>query len=190
MRGYNKVAFLAVMAAAAVDQQYAFAFTPNTLVGQQRSSSLFMADVDTATTDVSVPYDAAARLAYDEWRGQYNKGDFDAARYEIFKSNYEAISVANVSAKKKAREEGSGDPTLLTLNEYGDYSEDEYNKAMKGEDPSAAAAASAAPTTTGDLLGKAAEAAEAQSGASSALQDAADALAEEEEVCKHVLECL
>ena len=179
MQGYSKVALLALMAVA-VDQQYAYAFTPNAIVGQRSSHSRFMA-VETATeaaaSDVSIPYDAAARLAYDEWRVTYSKGDFDQDRYENFKANYEAISVANVSAKKKARDEGTETPTLLALNEYGDYTAEEYEKVLSGDD-----SAAAAPTTTGDVLGAAADAAEAQSGASDALQDAADALAEEEEV--------
>ena len=132
--------------------------------------------------DVSIPYDAAARLAYDEWRAKYGKGDFDDARWPVFKANYEAISVANVAAKAQAREDGAEEaPSLLTLNEYGDCTEDEYRKAMES-----AAAAPAAPTTTGDVLGKALDAAQSQSEASSALKDAADALAEEEEVSQRI----
>ena len=141
-----------------------------------------MAATKDATTDVSVPYDAAARLAYDEWRTKYNKGAFDEARWPVFKANYEAISVANVVAKAQAREDDTEAPSLLTLNEYGDCTEDEYRKAMEAE--SAAAPAPAAPTTTGDVLGKALDAAQSQSEASSALKDAADALAEEEEVSR------
>jgi Cathepsin propeptide inhibitor domain (I29) len=124
-------------------------------------------------SDVSIPYDAAAQLAYDEWRTQYNKGAFDEKRFANFKNNYETITVANVIAKKRAREEGTVSLSLLTLNEFGDLSELEYKLAMqKG----------AAPTTTGDVLSRALEAAELQSQASNALGEAADALAEEEEV--------
>ena len=128
--------------------------------------------------DIKVPYDAAARLAYDQWRNKYNKGDFDEERYQVFKNNYEAITVANVVAKKKAREEELESPALMTLNEFGDCTEEEYKAAMGGE----ASTAAAAPTTTGDVLGKAMDAAQSQSEASSALKDAADALAEDEEV--------
>lgn len=126
--------------------------------------------------DVSIPYDAAARLAYDEWRKEFNKGPFDDARFASFKVNYEAIAVANVVAKKRARDTGSEKTVpLMTLNEYGDYSEEEYKKAMAGS-------SSKKTTSTSDVLDKALEAAQVQSDASSALADAADALAEEEEV--------
>lgn len=181
-----------VLLALCVASPVALAFTPSNLLGHHHhhhqtnaavavansfSSSLPMAmaakQVDTSS-DVSIPYDAAARLAYDEWRAKYDKGNFDNARYPIFKANYEAITVANVVAKAQARQEGNDDaPSLLTLNEFGDYTEEEYRKAMEK---------SAAATTTGDVLGKAMDAAQSQEEASSALKDAADALAEEEEV--------
>ena len=128
--------------------------------------------------DLKIPYDAAARLAYDEWRNKYNKGSFDETRYQVFKSNYEAITVANVVAKKKAREEDGEAPALMTLNEFGDFTEEEYRAAMEG------GSKAAQPTTTGDVLGKAVESAQSQSEASNALKDAADALAEDEEVRK------
>ena len=122
--------------------------------------------------DVSVPYDAAARVAYDQWRKQYQKGDFDDLRFVKFKANYEAVTVANVRAKKIAREKLE-EPTLLSLNEYGDFTEEEYKAALKS---------GKSPTTTGAVLSKAVEAVESQSAASTALGDAATALAEEEEV--------
>jgi hypothetical protein len=125
-----------------------------------------------ADADVSVPYDAAARLAYDDWCKTYGK-PFDASRYEVFKDNYLAITVMNVSTKKQARESGDENPSLLALNEYADFTAEEYEAAMNGEGTVA---------TTGDVLGKVVEAAESQSAASNALQEAADALAEDEEV--------
>lgn len=124
------------------------------------------------TTDLTIPYDAAARLAYDEWRAKYKKGDFDQTRYEQFKANYEQITVANVSAKKTAREKGTDTGGLMTMNEYGDFSEEEYRQMMEGDSK----------ISTGDVLGKAMDAAKSQEEASSALKDAANALAEEEEV--------
>jgi hypothetical protein len=133
-----------------------------------------------AGTDVSVPYDAAARLAYDEWRSQFQKGDFEAKRFEIFKKNYETVTVANVIAKKKARDTGTVSLALLTLNEFGDVSEKEYLQGMQSLPPPTTS--TAVPTTTGDVLSQAVEAAMLQSEASSALGEAADALAEEEEV--------
>lgn len=50
--------------------------------------------------DVSIPYDAAARLAYDEWRS----GKFDEVDYQKFKEVYELKSVAEVTASRYARE--------------------------------------------------------------------------------------
>jgi Cathepsin propeptide inhibitor domain (I29) len=128
-------------------------------------------------SDVSIPYDAAARLAYDEWCNTYGK-PFDASRYETFKENYAAITVMNVSTKKMARDSGEVNPSLLALNEYADYTAEEYEAAMNGEE---------VPATTGDVLGKVVEAAQSQSAASNALQEAAEALADEEEVGQSVV---
>lgn len=128
-------------------------------------------------SDVSIPYDAAARLAYDEWRAQFDKGDFDEKRFEIFKANYETITVANVSAKQKARAGGTTSLTLMSLNEYGDMTEEEFKIALTS---------GAKKMSTGDVLTKAVENAELQSEASSALGEAADALAEEEKVSFHI----
>jgi hypothetical protein len=133
-----------------------------------------MVEESVSSSDVSIPYDAAARLAYDEWRAKYGKGEFDPVRYEAFKANYETITVANISAKKKARDEGVDPPALMSLNEFGDCTEDEYAAAMQAQSKSS--------TSTGSVLDKALEAAVSQSEASSALEDAANALAEEEEV--------
>ena len=127
-------------------------------------------------SNVSIPYDAAARLAYDEWRAQYSKGAFDSNRYLNFKNNYETITVANVAAKKRARDEGTVSISLMTLNEFGDLSEEEYKVATN------ASSSSSLPTSTSDVLSKALEAAELQVQASAALGEAADALAEEEQV--------
>jgi hypothetical protein len=151
------------------------AFAP--LTGQCRAKTALWATKE--AVDISVPYDAACRLAYDEWRGQYQKGEFDDTRYQSFKTNYEAITIANVSAKKVAREKGE-EPRLLSLNEYGDYSEEEYTL-VQNSGKSA--------TTTGNVLGKVVEAVESQSAASTALGDAAAALAEEEEVSTYVYTC-
>ena len=124
--------------------------------------------------DVSIPYDAAARLAYDEWSTKYGKGNFDASRYETFRDNYEAITIANVSAAKKARDSGASKaPQKLELNEYADMSQAEYEAAMSGEKEE----------TTSNVLGQAMEAAASQNEASSALDEASKALDEEEQVC-------
>lgn len=55
--------------------------------------------------DVSIPYDAAARLAYDEWRAANDKGEWgNQAEYEAFKEKYEEMCVAQVTAKKLQKE--------------------------------------------------------------------------------------
>lgn len=65
--------------------------------------------------DVSIPYDAAARLAYDDWRRANNKkGAFNASKYAKFRVTYESITVANMAAKKAARESGM-EPSLKEL---------------------------------------------------------------------------
>lgn len=173
MRGFS-VALLALVALAS---ENAAAFTPANFrhVSARRSMSITVAASATdSDVDVSIPYDAAARLEYDQWRATFDKGDFNDDRYATFKANYEAITVSNVAAKKKAREEGGDAPSMLALNEYGDYTADEYGEAMGG--------GSSKPKSTGDVLGQAMDAAESAAAASSALQDAADALAEDEEV--------
>jgi Cathepsin propeptide inhibitor domain (I29) len=131
-------------------------------------------------TDVSIPYDAAARLAYDQWRVDFNKGDFDPVRFKIFKDNYEIVTVANVKAKKKAREEGTVSLSLMSLNEFGDWTQEEYFRAQQQDDDPSIGAPQ--PTTTSDILGKAVEAVELQTEASNALEEAVDALALEEQV--------
>jgi hypothetical protein len=143
-------------------------------------------DMTTETdTDVSIPYDSAAELAYSGWIAKYDK-PYDDERYAVFLSNYKAITIMNVSAKKKARDDdGSGDPSLLSLNEFADCTAEEYNAAKsKGEESSddSVDTEEEAPSTSGGILGDAFKAVESQSSASSALQDAADALDEEEKV--------
>lgn len=67
-----------------------------------------------STSDVSIPYDAAARLEYDKWRAKYGKGAFDAEKYAKFKARYEAVTSTNMAAKKVARDTGTL-PTLKGL---------------------------------------------------------------------------
>ena len=50
------------------------------------------------------PYDATAHLAYDQWREEYGKGDYDEVGFADFKKKYETLTVANVVAKKVERE--------------------------------------------------------------------------------------
>ena len=49
--------------------------------------------------DVSIPYDAAARLAYDHFRADGKEADF-----ETFQKKYEQLAVAQVTLKKCERE--------------------------------------------------------------------------------------
>lgn len=141
------------------------------------SSLLAEAATDTgASTDVSIPYDSAARLAYADWCTKFGKSP-DDTRYMAFKSNYQQISVANVVAAKEARDSDTARPKDLELNEYGDMTEEEYMAMMGG----GGAAAPVAASEKGPLE-TVMEASAAQSEASVALAEAADALAEEEEV--------
>jgi len=168
---FHGVAFLLVLANWGIEDVGAFVPASR---GQSFSPQLRLVEMMAADSDVSIPYDAAARLAYDDWRHEFSKGSFDDKRYEQFKNNYEALTAANMAAKKRARDEGTGTVDLLTLNEFGDYSAEEY-EAMQagGSDPSSSG--------TG-IMGKAMEAVESQAEASNALGEAADALAEDEVV--------
>ena len=59
--------------------------------------------VETEKGDVSIPYDAAARVAYEKYtaaKGQWG----NQAEYEAFKKKYEEMSVAQVTFKKLERE--------------------------------------------------------------------------------------
>jgi Cathepsin propeptide inhibitor domain (I29) len=168
-----KVTLTALLALAGTEMS--LAFLPSHITFRQPnlvSVRSMVKDAPTGT-DVSVPYDAGARLAYDEWREQFGKGIFDEKRFKIFKTNYETITVANVSAKKKARDDGTSSLTLMSLNEYGDLTEEEYKQLMSSGSKT---------ISTDDVLSKAVENAELQSEASSALSEAADAVAEEEKV--------
>lgn len=174
MKGFS----LALLVLTAFDE-YAFAFTPSSFGGVKAGQRHSMVvDMSTETDDVSIPYDAAARYTYEEWCKTYGK-DVDESRYPTFKDNYEAITVMNVSAKKAGRESGDENPSLLALNEFADCTGEEYEAMMNNDAPSSAG-----------ILDKAVAAAESQMEASSALQDAADALAEEEEVGLGPLFCM
>jgi hypothetical protein len=51
--------------------------------------------------DISVPYDAAALLAYDSWRGSLL---YDESTFQKFKTIYEEKTVAEVGRKRVLRE--------------------------------------------------------------------------------------
>jgi hypothetical protein len=170
-----RVFSIALLALVALESSRVDAFVPSNFRhgGMRETNHKRGMTVDMAVdSDVSIPYDAAASLEYENWCKQNGKF-VDAARYEIFKENYEAITVMNVAAKKKARDTGDDNPSVLALNEYADCTAEEYEAALSGGEEA---------SSTGNVLGKAVEAAESQMAASSALQEAADALAEEEQV--------
>ena len=77
------------------------------------------------------PDDEAVRNAYAQWRQKYNKGDFDAQRYQNFKSNFLAVSAKNNMELQRARQSGQQPPTPTQLNEYGDCSAEEYRAIMQ-----------------------------------------------------------
>ena len=54
--------------------------------------------------DISIPYDAAAMLAYREKLGISESDAIDRDDYEKFKALYEEATVADVIVKKKQRE--------------------------------------------------------------------------------------
>ena len=175
---YSVIAF--VLASIATPSQ---GFTSNSLplsASRLGPTKLSLVDADSSSVgvDLSIPYDAPARLAYKEWCEKFNQTP-DDQRYKNFKENYETITVANVSAKKQARDTNQALPAELTLNEYGDCTEAEYQQLMSGQSEVQDAPKS---MSTGDVLGKAVEAAQSQSAAAQALAEAADALAEEEQV--------
>lgn len=164
---------LVLPALVALAARNADAFTPASFAGRTTANSVRFSMVSTET-DVSVEYDSAARLAYKDWCAKFGKEASDS-RFETFKSNYEAITVANVSAAKKARDDGAARPKDLELNEYGDMSEKEYLEMQSGG--GSAEPKEAAPSPMESVM----EASMAQSDASNALAEAANALAEEEE---------
>ena len=72
--------------------------------------------------------------AYEEWRNEYRRGDFDNARYQNFKANYVKLMTANAAELTVARDMGDPDPVPFTLNEYGDLSPEEFNNLHHGPD--------------------------------------------------------
>jgi hypothetical protein len=54
--------------------------------------------------DVSIPYDAAARLAYRELKGLGENANYDEKEFQKFKEAYETTTVANVIVKKMERD--------------------------------------------------------------------------------------
>ena len=156
------------------------------IIGALRSSSSSATTAETTKIDVSIPYDAAARLSFDEWRAKYGKGEFDSNRFETFKANYEAVTVANVIAAKEARElsiaNGEGPAIISTgrmeLNEYADMTLQEY-EALQQQPTSNS---NTNTKSNGSSIGSAIREAVAQIDvASTALEEASSALLQDEQ---------
>ena len=58
----------------------------------------------TPKIDVSIPYDAAARFAYDEWRTEGEHGRPNEKAYQEFKKLYEKMAVTTATMKKLERD--------------------------------------------------------------------------------------
>ena len=95
-----------------------------------------------SSVDVSVPYDAACRFAYEEWKAKFGKtepreGDPLSAeeRFQQFRISYERVTIANIAAKKKVRDAGGFEEarTLKTveLDVYSDLTDLEYTEAIR-----------------------------------------------------------
>ncbi|KAL3793133.1 hypothetical protein HJC23_005635 [Cyclotella cryptica] len=164
---------LVLPALVALAARNADAFTPANFGSRTTANTAVRFSMVASETDVSIEYDAAARLAYKDWCAKFGK-DASESKFETFKANYETVTVANVSAAKKARDSGTDRPKDLELNEFGDMSEEEYLQMQAG-------ASAPAPAPEKGAMQSVMEASMAQSDASNALAEAADALAEEEE---------
>ena len=99
------------------------AFAPQSLTsGVGTASVLLMAAAAAAVSstffkerdDVSVPYDAAARYYFDEWRRENNIGRFNKRQYEAFQRAFIEKSINSVKEKKKLRD-------LEELTKLGQY---------------------------------------------------------------------
>lgn len=80
----------------------------------------------------TIPGDDAILEAYDSWRREYKKGDYRQDRFENFSINYKTLMAANAASMRRARKGGKGDPSsMMSLNEYGDCSIEEYKNILK-----------------------------------------------------------
>jgi len=109
----------------------------------QIQDSLFATAIRSSTTDIAAGQedkndnyyadDNEIFEAYSDWREEYGKGDFDSIRFQNFNTNFLKLILVNSAEIRNARESGNPDPIPQTLNEYGDYSVDEFT-AMQIED--------------------------------------------------------
>mmetsp|Transcript_40531 Transcript_40531/g.61452 ORF Transcript_40531/g.61452 Transcript_40531/m.61452 type:complete len:177 (-) Transcript_40531:435-965(-) len=72
--------------------------------GEKKEATKAVSAPEPEPIDVSIPYDATAMLAYENWRKENEKGAFNAATFESFSKIYYDMSVETVTAKKLKRE--------------------------------------------------------------------------------------
>lgn len=53
---------------------------------------------------LAIPYDAAARLAYDQWLSENEEEEYNDEGYRVFREQYEKMAVAMVTYKKLERD--------------------------------------------------------------------------------------
>ena len=82
--------------------------------------------------DNATPNDQVLQEEYSKWRLKYNKGDFDAVRFENFKTNFMAVTVRNNMERTRARLNGEAMPSPIARNEFGDCSSEEYRTQQFG----------------------------------------------------------
>jgi len=136
--------------------------------------------------DLSIEYDAAAKLAYNQWREQYQKGDFDDDRYDAFKANYEVLTVANVIAAKEARESGES-RERLEFNEFADFTTEEYMVLSEGTTEALEETKEAPEEAPLSVMGNIMESSNAQNEAANAIEEATAAMAEDEQKLAEML---
>jgi hypothetical protein len=85
------------------------------------------------SSNATLPGDDTLLEAYEQWRTLYDKGGFDPQRFDNFCMNYKTLLSANAATARRKRlndSEGGGggneEEVVMTLNEFGDYSVDEY----------------------------------------------------------------
>jgi Cathepsin propeptide inhibitor domain (I29) len=124
---------LTLLILATLSGQYVDAFVPASFHRGAIRQQTFSIRSAVDENDVMAPSDNAIRKAYDDWRAKYSKGSFNSARFETFKSNYQAIADANIKAKDMSAPK-------LTLNEFGDFTAEEY-EALKANSVSSSSSA-------------------------------------------------
>eukprot|EP00536_Pseudo-nitzschia_multiseries_P001776 jgi/Psemu1/322244/estExt_fgenesh1_pg.C_230002 len=106
----------------------------NEIIPTSRTALFSSQDSGPSSSPVFPFTDKEVRFAYDEWRLIYAKGNFDPVRFEQFKRNHRTLILSNLNAREKAARDGRPMPQWMSLNEYGDYSMEEYEAMLRGEE--------------------------------------------------------